>query len=72
METEDEGILRKDNCLEAIEEKPAGITDKKWKEIDNNAIANLHLALEDAVLSSIAENTTKEIWDTLSSKPVWG
>jgi len=61
-------ILRKDNCLEAIEEKPEGITDKKWKEIDNNAIANLHLALAYAVLSSIAEKTTaKEIWDTLTS-----
>jgi len=61
-------ILRKDNFLEAIEEKPEGITDKKWKEIDNNAITNLHLALADVVLSSIAENTTaKEIWDTLSS-----
>ena len=39
-------ILRKGNCLEAIEEKPEGITNKKWKEIDNNAIANLHLALK--------------------------
>jgi len=55
-------ILRKDNCLEAIEEKSEGITDKKWKEIDNNAIANLHLALAYAVLSSIAEKTiAKEI-----------
>jgi len=55
--------LRKDNCLEAIEEKPEGITNKKWKEIDNNAIANLHLALAYAVLSSIVEKTTaKEIW----------
>jgi len=61
-------ILRKDNCLETIEEKPESITDKKWKEIDNNAIANLHLALVDAVLSSIAEKTTtKKIWDTLTS-----
>jgi len=61
-------ILRKDNCLEAIEEKSEGITDKKWKEIDNNAIANLHLALAYAVLSSIAEKTiAKEIWDTLTS-----
>jgi len=60
-------ILRKDNCLEAVKEKPEGITDKKWKEINNNVIANLHLALADA-LSSIAEKTTaKEIWDTLTS-----
>jgi len=55
-------ILRKDNCLAAIEEKPVGITDKKWKEIDNNAIANFHLILADAVLSNIVEKTTtKEI-----------
>ena len=61
-------ILRNDNCLEAIKEKPEGITDKKWKEIDNNAISNLHLALADVVLSNIAEKTTtKEIWDTLTS-----
>ena len=39
-------ILKKDNCLAAIEEKLVGITDQKWKEIDNNAIANLHLALK--------------------------
>jgi len=48
-------ILRKDNYLVTIEEKPASITNQKWKEIDNNAIANLHLALIDVVLSSIAE-----------------
>jgi len=61
-------ILRKDNCLAAIEEKPVGITDQKWKEIDNNVIANLHLALVDTILSSIAEKTTaKEIWNTLTS-----
>ncbi|XP_027922652.1 uncharacterized protein LOC114180538 [Vigna unguiculata] len=61
-------ILRRNNCLAAIEERPTGITKKKWKEMDNNAIANLHLALADAVLSSIAEKTTvKEIWDTLTS-----
>jgi len=36
--------------------------------MDNNAIANLHLALTDAILSSIAEKiTAKEIWDTLTS-----
>lgn len=60
-------ILRKDNCLEAIGDKPTTITDEKWKEIDGNAIANLHLALADGVLSSVAEKkTAKEIWDTLT------
>ena len=59
-------ILRKDNCLPAIEGRPADITDEKWKEMDDNAVASLHLAMADSVLSSIAEKkTAKEIWDTL-------
>jgi len=46
----------------AIEGKPIGITDEKWKEMDDNAIANLYLTLTDSVLSSVAEKkTTKEI-----------
>ena len=49
-------VLRKDNCLAAIGERPTYIMDdKKWEEIDGNAIANLHLALADGVLSSISE-----------------
>ncbi|KAH9687241.1 Integrase catalytic domain-containing protein [Citrus sinensis] len=60
-------ILRKNNCLEAIGERHAEITDDKWNEIDGNAIANLHLALADGVLSSVAkEKTAKSIWDTLT------
>ena len=61
-------ILRKDNCLAAIGDRPAEITDDgKWQEMDGNAIANLHLALADGVLSSVAEKkTAKEIWDTLT------
>jgi len=40
---------------------------KKWKEMDDNAVANLHLALVDSALSSVAEEkTTKEIWDALT------
>lgn len=55
-------ILRKDNCLAAIEDKTEGISDKKWNEMDNNVVANLHLALADSVLSSVAEKkTAKEI-----------
>ena len=56
-------ILLKDNCLLAIGDRPAEITDdNKWKEMDGNAVANLHLALADGVLSSIAEKkTAKEI-----------
>ncbi|KAF3453839.1 hypothetical protein FNV43_RR04280 [Rhamnella rubrinervis] len=56
-------ILRRDNCLAAIENRPVKITDDgKWYEIDGNAIANLHLALADGVLSSVAEKKmTKKI-----------
>ena len=61
-------VLRKDNCLATIGERPNEITDNgKWNEMDGNAIANLHLALADGVLSSVAEKkTAKEIWDTLT------
>ena len=51
-------ILRKDNCLPAIEARPTGLADDKWKEMDDNAIANLHLALANSVLSSIAKKKT--------------
>lgn len=33
--------------------------------MDNNVVANFHLALADSVLSSVAENKIKEIWDVL-------
>ncbi|GJS49044.1 hypothetical protein Tco_0599165 [Tanacetum coccineum] len=61
-------ILRKDKCLAAIGERPAEVTDdSKWDEMDGNAIANLHLALADGVLSSIEEKkTAREIWDHLA------
>ncbi|GJR18775.1 hypothetical protein Tco_0967302 [Tanacetum coccineum] len=61
-------ILRKDKCLAAIGERPAEVTDdSKWDEMDENAIANLHLALADGVLSSIEEKkSAKEIWDHLA------
>ena len=60
-------VLRKDNCLAAIDKRLEGITDAKWKATDGNAVANLHLALADEVLSSIAEKkSAKEIWDTLT------
>ena len=60
-------ILRKDNCLVAIGEGSAEITDdKRWDEMDGNDVANLHLVLADGVLSSIEEKkTAKEIWDIL-------
>ncbi|KAG6418890.1 hypothetical protein SASPL_121096 [Salvia splendens] len=55
------------SSLVSIGVKPADMTDDKWNEVDGNAIANLHLALADGVLSSVAEKkTSKEIWDTLT------
>ncbi|GJW52503.1 gag-pol polyprotein [Tanacetum coccineum] len=61
-------ILRKDKCLAAIGERPVEVTnDSEWDEMDGNAIANLHLALADGVLSSIKEKkSAKEIWDHLA------
>ena len=47
-------ILRKNNCLTAIKKRPKEITDDaKWNEIDSIAIADLHLALFDDVLSHV-------------------
>ena len=56
-------VLRKDNYLAAIRDKHDEILDDdKWKDMNGNAIANLHLALADGVLSSVAEKkTVKEI-----------
>ncbi|GJV97561.1 hypothetical protein Tco_1549138 [Tanacetum coccineum] len=47
---------------------PTEVTDdSKWAKMDGNDIENLHLALEDGVLSSIEEKkTAKEIWDHLA------
>ena len=61
-------LLSKNNCLTATGEKPTEITDDdKWNEMDDNVIADLHLAVADEILSSVAEkNLAKEIWDTLT------
>ena len=60
-------VLRKHNCLVVIDKTPEGITDAKWEETDGNVVANLHLALVNEVLSSIAEKKlAKEICDTLT------
>lgn len=59
-------ILRKENCLAMIEEKLADITNQKFKEMNDNPIANLHLSMAYTVLSNIAKKTTtKDILDTL-------
>ena len=53
-------ILRKDNYLSAIEGRPTGLADDKWKEMDD--IANLHLVLANSILSSVTKKkTTNEI-----------
>ena len=45
--------MRKDNCLEAMDKRQVEITyDNKWNEMDENAMANIHLALADNVLSA--------------------
>ena len=55
-------VLRINNYLTAIEEKPIELIDDKWNEINDNIISNLYLALEDGVLSNMAEKkTAKEI-----------
>ena len=55
-------VLRKYNCLTTIGEKPIELIDDKWKEIDGNTISDLYLALEDEILSNVAEKkTAKEI-----------
>ncbi|KAF1878080.1 hypothetical protein Lal_00022738 [Lupinus albus] len=57
-------ILRKDNSLVKIEGGPTEVIHDKWKEVDDNSVANLHLAMADSVLSSITKKkTAKEIWD---------
>ncbi|KAK9184030.1 hypothetical protein WN943_024375 [Citrus x changshan-huyou] len=44
-------ILRNNNCLAVIEERPMEITDDdKWNEMDGNAIVDLHLAFTDGSL----------------------
>ena len=43
------------NCCQAISERPTEITDDKWNEMDSNTITDLHLALADKVLSSVAK-----------------
>ena len=48
-------VLRKNNCLAAIEERPIEIIDDKWNEINGNATSDIHLAFADGVSSSVAK-----------------
>lgn len=56
-------VLRKENCLVTIGDRPEEITDdSKWNKMDGNVIANLHLALANRILSRVGEKkTAKEI-----------
>ena len=60
MENENKSSFKKkNNCLASIGDRSNEILDDdKWKEMDGNDIANLHLALADGVLSSVAEKKT--------------
>ena len=48
-------ILRKENWLQAIGERLENGEDKKWEQMGENAISNLHLAVIDNILSNILE-----------------
>ena len=60
-------ILNKNNCLEAIKERPTRITNDKWDKMDDNIIVDQYLTLADGVLSSVAEEKiAMGILDTLT------
>ncbi|XP_073133491.1 uncharacterized protein [Henckelia pumila] len=63
-----QAILTKERCLAAIRDRPADVMDdQKRNEMNHNAVANLHLAITNEVLSSISEiKDAKVIWDTLA------
>ena len=46
-------ILRKDNCLAAIDRPVEIMDDNKYEEIEDNTIVNLYLALVDGIFSSV-------------------
>lgn len=58
-------ILRNDNCQDAIEGKPTNVINERWTKMGENVVINLHIAMANLVLSSVAKKkTAKEIWDT--------
>ena len=63
MKNENQGNPEERQLLGSNWDRPTEITDTaKWNEMDGNAIANIHLALADEVLLSVAEKkTAKEI-----------
>ena len=60
-------ILRKDNCLAAISGRLEEFTnDNKWNEMDENIVADLHLALADEISSSVQEKKLQKRFGTSS------
>ena len=58
-------VLRKNNCLKIIGERPAKITGDKWNELTAMQLL-IYTWHSDGVLFSVAEEKTmKGIWDTL-------
>lgn len=64
-------ILRKNNCLEAIEERHVEITNDKWNKMDGNIIID-PLALADGVLSNVAKENDSNGYMEYSYKIIWG
>ena len=59
MKNENQGNPEERQLLGSNWDRPTEITDNaKWNEMDGNAIANIHLALADEVLLSVAEKKT--------------
>ena len=59
-------VLRKNNCLAAIEKRLIEMTDDdKWNEMKGNAIVDLDLALADEVLCSVVEKSQQRKYKIL-------
>ena len=63
--------LRKNNCLEAIEERHVEITNDKWNKMDGNIIID-PLTLADGVLSNVAKENDSNGYMEYSYKIIWG
>lgn len=65
MKNKDTSNLEEKN--KAIVERLAEINKNKYNEMDGNIIVDLHLAVADGVLSSMAEKKiAKGIWNTIT------
>lgn len=63
-------ILKKNNCLVAIGERPREIIDDaKWNKIDGNIIVDLYLVLADELYSSMKEKRKYRILSQNCMRP---